>query len=520
MEQARPDRLIPLNDAYVEQFRTRLATVRPELKQISTERLIATLQDQLDAQSLEIVSRRLLGQVVADIAEQMKLDTQYVTEILIAVPRTIEAPEYEDPEIDEVEEDLEPPIKEGLVTAHAVAKITGQRENWTLEHLRASNLEATPDVYRGMNISRYNEVEAVAYIRRILAERPRPGGDMMTIARMARELDKDDAWVAARVGERFALSGEMRLDDRNRPSMHYPRWVFRTLKAEVEKLDKYPLATDSDYAIMDLARELGRDQKWIELRLLPLGIYGRTKISEYNNVPRVYYDEEDLRRLRVENEKVLAYPIADEHDASADELGRIVGHDLKWVKRRLPYISVFPRTKMNPKNNQPGLFYPKEEAAAALRALPNDILKQEVPVYTNTPEPEDLPELVQLRVPNVNVRKPLDFSAKPMTESFATRTAKVVRRAIQITGHPSGVSSIQPTDETPNEANWREFGECLQYFPEMFFPDKGESIKDAKVACGKCAVTAFCLQYALDTNQQSGVFGGLSPRERKKLQKQ
>ncbi|MFZ3010030.1 MAG: WhiB family transcriptional regulator [Candidatus Microsaccharimonas sp.] len=520
MEQARPDRLIPLNASYLEEFQTRLAVFNPILRQISVERLIDTLRDQFDAQFFEIISRRLLGQMVPDIAEQMRLDELYVRKVLIDAPRELCAPEITiDEPVEELPEAFEVPMKDGKVSAHTVAKLTNQKQSWVQKQLRASSLEATPDIYNGMDILRYDEAEAVAYIKSILAERPKPGGDMMTIYRMAHELGKEYAWVATRVEDRFEAFGEMRLDDRIRESIHYPRWVFRTLKAELEKLKKYPTATESDYAIVDLARILHRDQKWIELRLLPLKIYGRTKISPYNKVPRVYYDDHDLRLLSEENEKSLSYPVADEHDATADELGRIVKHDLKWVRRRLPYIAVFPRTKMNPKNNQPNAYFSKEEAAAALSALPADILKTEPPIFDIQPEPQELPVLVEPRMPNINVRKPLDFRVIPISDVQARKAGRVVRRAIQITGHPTSQNLIKPIDSKPDEENWREFGECLQYFPEMFFPEKGESTKDAKEACGKCAVTAFCLQYALDTNQKSGIFGGLSERERRRLQK-
>jgi WhiB family redox-sensing transcriptional regulator len=37
--------------------------------------------------------------------------------------------------------------------------------------------------------------------------------------------------------------------------------------------------------------------------------------------------------------------------------------------------------------------------------------------------------------------------------------------------------------------------------------------------CSHCPVTEYCLQYALDTNQDSGVWGGLSEDERRALKR-
>lgn len=534
MEDVRPDKLVPLNNSYFEQFQARLATLDPELKHVSVERLIYNLRIQFDVQSFEIISRRLIGQTILDIAEQMKLDWRYVGEVLTEAPKKVIVPTELTPieiklDTQESPEELEPPVKGKLVAAHTIAKIVGQRQRWTMEQLRTSDLQATPDIYRGIEIFRYDETEAVSYIRHILSERPAPAGDMMTIARMARELNKEDGWVASRVEIRFAKFRELRMDDRNRPSIHYPRWVFRTLLDEVEVLEGYPTATEADYAIMDLARELDRDQKWIEVRLLPLGIIGETKLNAYNKVPRVYYNDDDLKKLKAENEKILSYPVAGDDDATVDTLGKLTQHDKRWVVRRLPYIAVFPRTMLG-SNSQPNVYYKKADAVAALNALPDDVLKTVPPVFINRPEPEDLPRLVKPQKPvDFNVRTPKKSETKSrmgdekVTKeklTMASKSGRIVTRAIQITGHPTAQTLISPLDDKPTLENWREFGECLQYFPEMFFPEKGESTKDAKTACGKCAVTAFCLQYALDTNQKSGVFGGLSPRERKKLQKQ
>jgi WhiB family redox-sensing transcriptional regulator len=71
-------------------------------------------------------------------------------------------------------------------------------------------------------------------------------------------------------------------------------------------------------------------------------------------------------------------------------------------------------------------------------------------------------------------------------------------------------------DETAE--SWRADALCAQTDPEAFFPDKGGSNRDAKATCLKCDVREECLAYALRTNQQFGIWGGLSERERRNLQ--
>ncbi|MFD2759147.1 WhiB family transcriptional regulator [Gulosibacter faecalis] len=72
--------------------------------------------------------------------------------------------------------------------------------------------------------------------------------------------------------------------------------------------------------------------------------------------------------------------------------------------------------------------------------------------------------------------------------------------------------------------DWRDRAACLHADPELFFPvgNTGpaiEQIDAAKAICGRCPVTEQCLQYALDTNQDSGVWGGLSEDERRALKR-
>jgi WhiB family redox-sensing transcriptional regulator len=44
-------------------------------------------------------------------------------------------------------------------------------------------------------------------------------------------------------------------------------------------------------------------------------------------------------------------------------------------------------------------------------------------------------------------------------------------------------------------------------------------IAAAKEICGSCPVNEECLQYALETNQEAGVWGGYAEDERRRLRK-
>lgn len=75
-----------------------------------------------------------------------------------------------------------------------------------------------------------------------------------------------------------------------------------------------------------------------------------------------------------------------------------------------------------------------------------------------------------------------------------------------------------------NAFDWRAEAACRDKDPELFFPvgNTGTSlqqIEEAKAVCRNCKVIDACLKWALDTNQDSGVWGGLSEDERRALKR-
>ncbi len=72
--------------------------------------------------------------------------------------------------------------------------------------------------------------------------------------------------------------------------------------------------------------------------------------------------------------------------------------------------------------------------------------------------------------------------------------------------------------------DWREHAACRDTDPDLFFPvgttgPAIEQIENAKAVCRVCDVRQACLDYALTTNQDSGIWGGTSEEERRKLRK-
>lgn len=68
-------------------------------------------------------------------------------------------------------------------------------------------------------------------------------------------------------------------------------------------------------------------------------------------------------------------------------------------------------------------------------------------------------------------------------------------------------------------AAWQDLALCAETDPEMFFPEKGGSTREAKRVCAACEVRAECLGYALDHDERFGIWGGMSERERRGLRR-
>lgn len=73
--------------------------------------------------------------------------------------------------------------------------------------------------------------------------------------------------------------------------------------------------------------------------------------------------------------------------------------------------------------------------------------------------------------------------------------------------------------------DWRAKAACRDEDPELFFPigTTGLAVEQADAAksvCMRCEVREECLEYALASNQDAGIWGGLNEDERRTLRRQ
>ncbi|MFF5256933.1 WhiB family transcriptional regulator [Streptomyces leeuwenhoekii] len=90
-------------------------------------------------------------------------------------------------------------------------------------------------------------------------------------------------------------------------------------------------------------------------------------------------------------------------------------------------------------------------------------------------------------------------------------------------------SSIVRTSYAPStglqvNTNWRAHAACREEDPDLFFPIGTTGlallqIEEAKAVCRRCPVRKHCLQWALESGQEYGVWGGTDEDERRRMKR-
>jgi WhiB family transcriptional regulator, redox-sensing transcriptional regulator len=81
-------------------------------------------------------------------------------------------------------------------------------------------------------------------------------------------------------------------------------------------------------------------------------------------------------------------------------------------------------------------------------------------------------------------------------------------------------------EDAPDRLDWQDSAACRDYDNVLFFGEEGESELEkqgrearAKTVCQRCPVAEPCLEFAMETNQKYGIWGGLTDKERASLKR-
>jgi len=69
------------------------------------------------------------------------------------------------------------------------------------------------------------------------------------------------------------------------------------------------------------------------------------------------------------------------------------------------------------------------------------------------------------------------------------------------------------------DRDWQFRANCMGVDPELFFPERGSSTREAKEVCRGCVVRDDCLDFAIANGEKFGIWGGMSERERRRVRR-
>ena len=67
--------------------------------------------------------------------------------------------------------------------------------------------------------------------------------------------------------------------------------------------------------------------------------------------------------------------------------------------------------------------------------------------------------------------------------------------------------------------DWKADAACRDLDTNLFFPDSESDSGPALAVCAECPVRAQCLDFAIRTRQNDGVWGGATETERKRIRR-
>ncbi len=93
-------------------------------------------------------------------------------------------------------------------------------------------------------------------------------------------------------------------------------------------------------------------------------------------------------------------------------------------------------------------------------------------------------------------------------------------------GAPDRGGTIHLSVSDTDILDWQDSAACREHSNLLFFGEEGESELEkqareanAKAVCAHCPVSDPCLEFAMETNQKYGIWGGLTDKERASLKR-
>lgn len=250
------------------------------------------------------------------------------------------------------------------ISVTKVANILGKSIDWVRASTNELNLFPKPIEGEALNThgtySQYFPKGVANSLRHVLLARM-PAGNYLTATGMKAIIGKKPSWIVNELSK-AGYEPEERWSPRGRLLDHYSSEALEYLK---ELVDTTKPAGDWLTAGR-MAHILGRDVEWVMNRVTKIGKeFVQVRLDDSTRAVQ-HYHPKILNDLLGLSEADRSIPYATPDFVALSGLAKALGHDQKWVERRLPYTNIEPVLMLNPANNVVIKYYPKQVAMKAL----------------------------------------------------------------------------------------------------------------------------------------------------------
>lgn len=152
-------------------------------------------------------------------------------------------------------------------------------------------------------------------------------------------------------------------------------------------------------------------------------------------------------------------------------------------------------------------------------------------VIGNSYELDNVRRLLQ-RLHSLKEEGITEINGQPIRRIFSVCNASISTFHTRVSMHKAASEQALPVnirrrdslppigDEEVDDYDYTDFANCRGVDPELFFPERGASVREAKQVCRGCVVREDCLDFALTNGEKFGIWGGMSERERRRMRRQ
>lgn len=257
------------------------------------------------------------------------------------------------------------------VSLTAVAGFMARSPGW-VRHF-TSEIGVYPEYKRVKNESySYFDKKVILELRHITLARM-PAQDWMTVSAIEKFLGRKRSWIEQRLIE-AGFESEERWSYKGKLLDHFPPAALDYL---LDLASEVPAPAGRNLTVDGIAKLINRDNDWVTQRIKKIFPDAGELMLNNQARPSVHYDEVVIATLEEISEKDRALSYVTEEYVAISGLARAVGHDQRWIEKRLPFTSIKATRLINPVNNVPGDYYQREASVAELLALPENILRQQ-----------------------------------------------------------------------------------------------------------------------------------------------